>query len=166
MAKKQDRQGRVINPESFPTPIALGIKAFAITGSLIFVIQLLRGPGLGEGPDKAIYLLAVLIAGIFILMGFTKSSMSSGKYLYGALTFVVAVIGIAGVEEHAPINGVVLSYRLWLGFGPYVLVLALLIMPFVLKVIEWRGLHKGWKLLVSTLILINTVLVIPSFWHL
>ena len=165
MAKKQDRQGRVINPETFPTPIALGVKAFAITGALIFVIQLLRGSGQSEGPDKAIYLLAVLIAGVFLLMGFSKSSMSTGKYLSGALTFIVAAIGIAGVEEHAPINGVVLSDRLWLGFGPYVLVLALLISPFVLKVIEWRALHLGWKLLVSALILTNTVLVIPSFWQ-
>ena len=162
---KQNYAGKSITHETFPVPIALGIKAFAITGSFIFIVQLLRGSAQSEGPDKAIYLFAIIIAGIFLLMGFSKSSISTGKYFYGALTFIVAAIGIAGVEEHAPINGVVLSYRLWLGFGPYVLVLALLIMPFVLKIIEWRGLHRGWKLLVSTLILINTVLVIPSFWQ-
>lgn len=170
MAKKQraNRQNMAVKPitqESFPTPIALGIKAFAITGTLIFIIQLLRGAGQSEGPDKAIYLLAMIIAGIFLLMGFSRASKANGKYLYGSLAFLVTAIGIAGIEQHAPINGVVLSYRLWLGFGPYVLILALLITPIVFKIIEWHSLNVAWKILLSTLFLANTVLVIPSFWQ-
>ena len=162
---RQNTNPKVISAETFPTPIALGIKAFAITGSLIFIIQLLRGSAQSEGPDKAIYLLAVLIAGIFLLMGFSRTSKSTGKYLHGSLAFIVTAIGIAGVEHHAPINGVVLSHRLWLGFGPYVLILALLITPFVFKIIEWRSLNIGWKVILSALFLANAVLVVPSFWQ-
>lgn len=165
MANKQSRVGKLAIQESFPTPIALGIKAFAITGTLIFIIQLLRGSGQSEGPDKAIYLLAVAIAGVFLLIGLSKSSKPSGKYLYGSLTFLVTAIGIAGVEQHAPINGVILSYRLWLGFGPYVLILGLLLTPFIFKIIEWHSLKIVWKTLLATLFLANTVLVIPSFWQ-
>ena len=124
MAKKKYVAAKPIVQETIPTPIALGIKAFAITGRLIFIIQLLRGTAQSEGPDKAIYLLAIMIAGIFLLMGFSKASQSTGKYLHGSLAFIITAIGIGGVEQHEPINGVVLSYRLWLGFGPYVLILA------------------------------------------
>ncbi|MDA2963236.1 MAG: hypothetical protein O3A27_05730 [Actinomycetota bacterium] len=155
---------RVIS-DTFPTPIALGIQAFAITGALIFTIQLLRGQAQSEGPDKAIYLLALLVAGIFLLIGFSKAVKPSGKYLYGSVAFLVTAIGIGGLEEHEPINGVVLSYRLWLGFGPYVLLLALLLTPFVFRVIEWRSLHIAWKTLLSALFFLNSVLVIPSFWQ-
>lgn len=162
---KQNSISKIATPETFPTPIALGIKAFAITGSFIFIIQALRGSAQSEGPDKAIYLFAVLIAGIFLLMGFSRSTKPTGKYLYGVLTFLITVVGIAGVEQHAPINGVVLSNRLWLGFGPYTLLLAFFITPIVFKIIEWRSLNVAWKALLSALFLANTILVIPSFWQ-
>lgn len=170
MAKKHrnsnQRQSAKSTPtESFPTPIALGIKAFALTGLLIFAVQLLRGPAQSESPDKAIYLLSLLIAGVFLLIGFSKVGKTTGRYLYGSLAFLVTAVGIGGVEEHEPINGVVLSDRLWLGFGPYVLLLALLITPIVLKIIEWRSLNLLWKVLLSTLFFINATLVIPSFWQ-
>lgn len=165
MAKKKYVAPKAVAQETFPTPIALGIKAFAITGSLIFIIQLLRGSTQSEAPDKAIYLLAILIAGIFLLLGLSKLSKSTGKYLYGSLALLITAIGVAGVEQHAPINGVVLSYRLWLGFGPYTLILAILIVPIVFKIIEWRTLNIAWKAVLSTLFLINAVLVVPSFWQ-
>ena len=165
MAKKKYVAPKAVIQETFPTPIALGLKAFAITGSFIFIIQLLRGSAQNENADKVIYLLAILIAGIFLLLGFSKVSKSTGKYLHGSLAFIVTAIGIAGIEEHEPINGVVLSDRLWLGFGPYVLLLAVLITPIVFKIIEWRTLNIAWKAILSTLFLINAVLVIPSFWQ-
>ncbi len=170
MAKKHRNRshrqsGKSTPPEGFPTPIALGIKAFALTGLVISLVQLLRGPAQSEGPDKVIYLLALLIAGVFLLIGFSKIGKATGRYLYGSLAFLVTAVGIGGVEEHEPINGVVLSDRLWLGFGPYVLLLALLITPIVLKIIEWRSLNPLWKLLLSTLFFINAILVIPSLWQ-
>ena len=42
MAKKKYKAAKITVQESFPAPIALGIKAFAITGSLIFIIQLIE----------------------------------------------------------------------------------------------------------------------------
>ena len=165
MAKHQKYRAPIQSAETFPAPIALGIKAFAITGTLIFVIQLLRGPAQSEGPDKAIYLLALLIVGLFLLLGFSKTAKVSGKYLYGPLAFIMAAIGIGGVEQHAPINGVILSNRLWLGFGPYVLIICLFIMPFAFRIIEWRSLKLVWKVVLSGLFIVNTILVIPSFWQ-
>lgn len=165
MAKKKYVAPKAVAQETFPTPIALGIKAFAITGSLIFIIQLLRGSEQSEAPDKAIYLLAILIAGIFLLLGFSKVGKSTGRYLYGTLAFVITAIGIAGIEEHDPINGVVLSNILWLGFGPYVLFLALLLTPIIFKIIEWRSLNTTWKISLTVIFLTNSLLVVPSFWQ-
>jgi len=165
MAKHQKYRAPIQNADAFPAPIALGITAFAITGSVIFLVQLLRGSAQSEGPDKAIYLFAILIAGLFLLLGFSKSAKASGKLIYGPLAFLMGSIGVAGIEQHAPINGVVLSNRLWLGFGPYVLIICLFIMPFAFRIIEWRSLKLVWRVILSALFMINMVLVIPSFWQ-
>jgi len=151
--------------DSFPTPFALGLKAFTITGFIILVIQLMRGTAQSEGPDKAIYLLSICTAGVFLLLGLTKRNYSTGKYFYGPSALLIAALGILGVEQHDPINGVVLSNRLWLGFGPFVLVLALLISGFIFKIVEWKSLGKIWKLSLSFLFTTNLILVIPSFWQ-
>jgi hypothetical protein len=151
--------------DSFPTPFALGLKAFSLTGFTILAIQLMRGAAQSEGPDKAIYLLSIVTAGIFLLMGLTKGNYSTGKYFYGPSALLIAVLGIIGVEQHDPINGVVLSNRLWLGFGPFVLVLALLISGFIFKIVEWKSFGKLWKNLLALLFITNLVLVIPSFWQ-
>jgi hypothetical protein len=156
---------KVVAQETFPTPIALGIKAFAITGTFMFIVQLLRGAGLSEGPDKAIYAFAILIAGIFLLIGFSQTTKVNGKYLYGGLAAICTGVGIAGIEQHAPINGVILSNKLWLGFGPYVLLLAIGISLFIIKIIHWESLNIFWKFLFSIIIIANSVLVVPSIWQ-
>ena len=165
MAKKKYVAAKPIVQETFPTPIALGIKAFAITGTFIFIVQLLRGAGLSEGPDKAIYAFAIVVVGIFLLIGFSKANKVNGKYLYGSLAFISAAIGIAGVEQHAPINGTILSNKLWLGFGSYVLILAIAFSLVAYKLINWVSLNRIWKILFSLLITVNSILVIPSIWQ-
>lgn len=151
--------------ESFPNGLALGLKSFVVTGFVILLIQLFRGPAQSEGPDKAIYLISILVAALFLIAGLTKGSFATGKYFYGVSAIAIAGVGIFGVEQHDPINGVVLSNRLWLGFGPFVLILALLFATVIFKIIEWNSLSKIWKSIIGVLLLINLVLVIPSFWQ-
>ncbi len=151
--------------ESFPVPFALGLKAFSVAGFIILAIQLFRGPAQSEGPDKAIYLLSIVTAGVFLLLGLSKGNFSTGKYFYGPTAILIAALGIWGVEQHDPINGVILSNRLWLGFGPIVLLFTLLISGFIFKIIEWKSLRKVWKIFLSFLFTANLILVIPSFWQ-
>ena len=165
MAKKKYKAAKIIVQETFPTPIALGIKAFAITGTFIFFVQLLRGSGQSETPDKAIYAFALLIIAVFLLIGFSKTNKVSGKYMYGTLAVVSAAIGIAGVEQHAPINGTNLANALWLGFGPYVLILTIAFSFVVFKLINWVSVNRFWKIIFSLLITVNSILVIPSIWQ-
>ncbi len=165
MSKKSQKYVAPNLVDSFPAPLALGLKAFTVTGFMILLVQLMRGSAQSEGPDKAIYLLSIMTAGIFLLMGLAKGNFSSGKFFYVPGALLITVLGIIGIEQHDPINGVVLSNRLWLGFGPFVLVLALLISGFIFKIIEWNSLGKIWKFLMGLMVGINLVLVIPSFWQ-
>lgn len=165
MAKNPNQKLARDRANTFPISLVLGLKAFTITGLMILLIQLFRGPGQSEGPDKAIFLVSIATAAIFILMGLTKGNFNSGKYFYAFGAIVVIVIGVVGIEEHDPINGVVLSNRLWLGFGPFVLLLMTLIFGYVFKVLEWKSLSKVWKAVLALLFSTNSAFAIPSFWQ-
>jgi hypothetical protein len=165
MAKNSSQKITPKEAETFPTALILGLKAFALTGLTILLVQMFRGSEQSEGPDKAIFLLSIAIAAIFILMGLTKGQFNSGKYIYSSGAILITAIGIIGIEEHDPINGVVLSNRLWLGFGPFVFLLIAAIFGFVYKVLEWKSLRKSWKVLLATLFSANVALAIPSFWQ-
>jgi hypothetical protein len=165
MAKHSNQKPAPKPTETFPTPLVLGLKAFALTGFSILLVQLFRGSAQSEGPDKAIFLLSIAIAAIFILMGLTKGHFNSGKYFYAVVAVFVTVIGVVGIEEHDPINGVVLSDRLWLGFGPFVLILMAVVFGFVFKILEWKTLGKTWKVVLASFFTINAALAIPSFWQ-
>lgn len=165
MAKNPNQKLANDRANTFPISLILGLKAFTITGLMILLIQLFRGPGQSEGPDKAIFLVSIATAAIFILMGLTKGNFNFGKYFYASGAIVVIVIGVVGIEEHDPINGVVLSNRLWLGFGPFVLLLMMLIFGYVFKVLEWKSLSKVWKVVLALLFSTNSALAIPSFWQ-
>ena len=165
MAKHSSQRTTPIQAETFPTALVLGLKAFTLTGLAILLVQLFRGSAQSEGPDKAIFLLSIAIAAIFILMGLTKGKFNSGKYLYTSGAILITAIGVIGIEEHDPINGVVLSNRLWLGFGPFVFLLMAAIFGFVFKVLEWKSLSKVWKVALAILFSANTALAIPSFWQ-
>lgn len=165
MVKKSLRQSSPNQVDSFPVELILGIKAFVLTGFSILIIQLLRGTTQSEGPDKAIYLIAIAVAAVFLMMGLFKGKFASGKYFYGISATLISILGIVGVEQHDPINGVVLSNRLWLGFGPFVLVLAILLSCYIFTILEWKSLKKIWKVVFASAFFINLLLVIPSFWQ-
>ena len=165
MAKHSSQRTTPIQAETFPTALVLGLKAFTLTGLTILLVQLFRGSAQSEGPDKAIFLLSIAIAAIFILMGLTKGQFNSGKYFYASGAILITAIGVIGIEEHDPINGVVLSNRLWLGFGPFVFLIMAAIFGFVFKVLEWKSLSKPWKIALAILFSANTALAIPSFWQ-
>jgi len=165
MAKKTNRKSAPVNVETFPSALVLGVKAFTFSGLSILLVQLFRGTGQGEGPDKAIFALSIAIAAIFILLGLTKSKFNSGRYFYAFGATLISIIGIAGIEQHDPINGVILSNRLWLGFGPFVLILVVLISGFVFNILEWKSLHKVWKVSISVVFIASSLLAVPSFWQ-
>ena len=48
-------------------PFALGIKSFATVGMFIFIVQLFRGSGQSESPDKVIYVFVCVCKKVFYI---------------------------------------------------------------------------------------------------
>jgi hypothetical protein len=74
-------------------------------------------------------------------------------------------IGVYGIETHAPINNVDLRPILWLGYGPIVLAVTLLIIPFIFSIYSWSGLSRKVKVFFNILAITVAVLVIPAIWQ-
>ena len=89
MASSQKNSLSRQNLELGIKPFVLGIKSFATIGLFIFIVQLLRGSGQSESPDKLIYLMAIFIAGFFLLLGTFNSYKVTGKYFYSVIAFLV-----------------------------------------------------------------------------
>lgn len=164
MAKTKSKI-KAVPRASFLPEFSTGLKAFVLIFSTTLAIQLIRGSNFTESYDKAIFLIAILASFAFLVIGSSakKGSISSVGVL--GLFVLALILGVGGIEKHAPINGVILSNRLWLGFGPFVLLLAILITPFGLRIIEWKSLPRIVKITLSALFTLNLALVIPSFWQ-
>ena len=141
-------------------------KIFGIVSVSTLAFQLLRAGDKSETWDKLIFATAIAIgiasfASLFIFK--TKS------FRFDLFTLMAAVagifLGVGGIEEHDPINGVVLSNRLWLGFGPFTLALLIAIAFIVWKVWDWQNLNRVWKSLLSIIALITISLASLSFFQ-
>jgi hypothetical protein len=86
-----------------------------------------------------------------------KISSLAGCFILG--------IGVYGIETHAPINNVDLRPILWLGYGPIVLAVTLLIIPFIFSIYSWSGLSRKVKVFFNILAITVAVLVIPAIWQ-
>ena len=150
---------------SYLPEFTFGLKAYVLVFASTLAIQIFRGSNFTESYDKAIFMIAIVIAFSFLIYGINikKDSMPS---VVALVLFILSIIlGIGGIEKHDPINGVILSNRLWLGFGPYVLLLALLITPVALRITEWKRLSPFYKFVLAALFTGNLALVLPSFWQ-
>lgn len=162
---KNDRSLKIRVSSNYLSEISFGINSFSLTAIFILLIQLIRGDNFTETFDKAIFGIAILISFSFLLIG-SISKNSKRASVGSLLIFLIAfLLGVGGIEKHQPINGVVLSNRLWLGFGPYVLAISILLSPFVFRLIQWKDLSRPIKALMSTLFVANLLLVVPSFWQ-
>ncbi len=164
MAKKSNKPS--VNPATqYLGEFSIGLRAFAITAVSILTIQLARGTNYTESFDKAIFGIALLTAFSLLLIGsLTKNIAKAG--MGSLILFIVTfLLGVGGIEKHQPINGVILSNRLWLGFGPFVLVLSLLFIPVIFRLLEWKSLSVSIKAIIASITFANLILVIPSFWQ-
>lgn len=164
MSKKQNKPN-INSATQYLGEFSIGLKAYAITTIAIIAIQLVRGSNYAESFDKAIFGIALITAFSLLISGSISKNITRAG-IGSLILFVTSLLlGVGGIEKHAPINGVILSNRLWLGFGPFVLVLALLLIPVIFRVIEWKSLHTSIKVIISTITVANLLLVIPSFWQ-
>jgi hypothetical protein len=131
---------------------------------IIFLIQIFRGTNKSESVDKLIVILSVLFGIYSMLVSVNLLKKYSYKISSLAGCFILG-IGIYGIETHAPINNVDLRPILWLGYGPIVLLVTLLIIPFIFSIYSWNGLSRKVKVFFNILAITVVALVIPAIWQ-
>ena len=141
-------------------------KVFGIVALSTLTLQLMRSGDRSETWDKLIFATAIVVG----IAGFVSIFLLKTKsFRLDLITLIAAfagiLLGVGGIEEHDPINGVVLSNRLWLGFGPFALALLLAIALIVWKVWDWQNLNKAWKALLSLITLVTISLASLSLFQ-
>ena len=140
--------------------------AFAIVGGSTLLVQLARGGNRSESIDRVIYLFALVTAAYFFFsITLSRRFQIKSNLLISLIALTSIALGVIGIEQHDPINGVVLSNRLWLGFGPYVFALILIITPFIWQIYRWE-IHRAWaKGLIALAATSAVALTTLSFWQ-
>ena len=141
-------------------------KVFGTVAATTLAYQLIRAGSKSESWDKLIFATAMLVG----ILGFVSLFISKTKHFrFDNVTFLFAlvgiVLGVGGIEKHDPINGVVLSNRLWLGFGPFVLALTLIFAFVAWQIWQWKNLKGIWKTLLLLFSLASVALAGLSFWQ-
>ena len=140
-----------------------------IFGAVVFstlIFQIVRSGDKSETWDKMIFATAIIIGA---LSYFSLYVIKVKNFNFDLITYAAAIVGIilgiGGIEQHDPINGVVLSNRLWLGFGPFVLILLVLLSLFSWRVWQWVNLGKVHKLGLAGIASIAASFSVLSFWQ-
>jgi hypothetical protein len=141
----------------------IGSKSFSIMGVLILLIQWRRGQNLTEGPDKLIYLMSF---GTILFFLFAKFQIPAKFVLFinSMIASIVFLLGVYGIEDHG-VGSPAQPESLWLGFGPYVVLAIFLLLPFTLKFIEWYEMKRRYKIFFSSVVILNLVCVVLSFYQ-
>ena len=135
------------------------------TTVLIALIQLVRLGSKSESWDKTTFLGCALIGLYFAIHIFRKRNATKLSKAIPVITALLFAFGIFGIEHHDPINGVDLSPILWLGFGPWVLLVTLALLPFIYSLYQWTALPKLVRYSLSGLATLVALAMIPAAWQ-
>ena len=142
----------------------LFVKLASYTSIVVFLVQLFRANNRSERIDQFIFLSCIIISFLLMVQGFINKKNLKITPL-SSLGLLIFIIGILGVEKHPQINGIELNKILWLGFGPFILLTIILIMPFVFYIYSWKNLNRTIQIIVNFLAIGVVTLVIPAAWQ-
>lgn len=148
--------------QALGAPIGVLLSIFSFSALTMVGVQIIRGTNISESYDKLLFLGATFAGGIAAL----SSSQVKRRPLpvFAPLVLlVVSILGIFSIEKHSQINGVDINKILWFGFGPFVGVLTLLLVPIVFQIYTSRG--KTVKWVSSGIAIALLVLLIPAAWQ-
>lgn len=134
---------------------------FALVTTSTLAVQFLRQ---GDHPssefwDDGIYLLA-LLAALFISLEIVRTNkISQSHWLITVVALVGIVLGIVGIDH--PIG----SNQLWNGFGPWPLLIAILLTPWVWKVIHFTSLNPPMKYVVRAVVITSSLFCLLSVYQ-
>ena len=139
--------------------------ALSVTSIWVSLIQILRNSP-SESLDKIIYAGAACV-GAFTLLKTYGKTWPSINFITVSISLLSLALGIFGIEKHGTetTRGVDISGLLWLGFGPFVLIMCLLLLPWIFHIYRWVGLAKPVRLFLSLLAVLVSILVVPAIWQ-
>ena len=108
----------------------IAITGGALSGISLILISYLNQNWTSELVDRIIYLISILVCALFILLQPTIKVFypTRLKIEISYLLFCIPLlIGLKGIENHNPGKANDLSRQIWLGFGTWILIFALLI---------------------------------------
>jgi hypothetical protein len=134
---------------------------FALVTTSTLAIQFLR-PGnhpSSEYWDDGIYLLA-LLAALFISLEIVRANrISKSHWVLTGCALVGIVLGIVGMDH--PFG----STQLWSGFGWWPLVIAILLTPWVWRLIHFQSLNTPTKYLVRAIVITSSLFSLLSVYQ-
>lgn len=134
---------------------------FALVTTTTFAIQFLR---MGNHPssefwDDGIYLLA-LLAGLFITFEIVRTNrVSKSHWVLTACALVGIVLGIVGIDH--PLG----SNQLWNGFGRWPLAIAIVLTPWIWRVIHFQSLNTLMKNAVRAIVIMSSLFCLLSVYQ-
>jgi hypothetical protein len=139
------------------------IKTFAATAIIIFAVQAIRAGNRSEAFDKMLVAGAVILSGIFAGSVIIKVKKNSSLILYASIALLTSLLGIFSIEKHTFINGIDINKILWFGFGPFIGVASILLVPYIFKVYvgSAKSLIWGRRIVAS----IALLFLIPASWQ-
>lgn len=160
MSKKQKSQ---LVPTSGLDKVVSPLSAAILIVSInIYCWQLIRTDQ-SELWDKIIYATSLVLSFILILVG-RKIAKSLFVLVPGSVSLL---IGIMGVEKHGTetTSGVDVTGILWLGFGPIVFAVSLIVIPFCFELLDWNTTSPTVKNLLRFVSFAVTLFSLLSCWQ-
>ena len=151
--------------ESNTSKFNILVNTAANSAVVIAIVQIIRDSK-SETWDRALFGASAL-SGMYVLVSFLFLGKKNINRFYVSISILILSIGIYGIEKHGTetTRGVDVSKLLWLGYGPIVLLVTLLIVPFIFSIYSWSGLSGKVKVLLNILAATVVVLVIPAIWQ-
>ena len=145
--------------DSLVWPLA---RVLVIVSLNIFFWQLVRSSN-SETWDKIIYVTSLGLG--FLLIPIKSQAWS--KLNYVLLGTASLLVGVIGVEKHGTqtTSGVDVTGLLWLGYGPIVFGLLILIYPFCFKLLDWQRLNKPTKWFLRSVAIVVIFFSLLSCWQ-
>jgi hypothetical protein len=141
------------------------ITVIGLVSICVAFFQVVRGQNKSESIDKAIVLASILILLTVFFSRLTKPAKAKPSIILPIIAILSLFVGIIGIEKHDAINGVDLAPILWLGYGPWVALLTLALIPFVSRIYTWDRLNKPAKYFFRITASLVTVFSIPAIWQ-
>ena len=146
--------------------IQVTAKLLSILTLMIFIFQSMRSSN-QEIWDRFIYLSAAIISLYFLGQFMRRDMKNTHASSLPILGIPLLLIGVHGIEKHGTetTRGVDISGLLWLGFGPWVLLFLLGLLPFIFMIYDWIRLPKIVRYFLSVIATFLLLAMIPAAWQ-